>query len=117
MKRYLFTHIVLLSAVVAGAASFIKPVNAEIYSVYDEKNVAQAIAMVGQLKQQVQQEMALYRSLSGARGFGALLDRPGGGRCAAGQLAERVCRDSRGRVYRVDWSGSGTARAKQALRL
>ncbi|WP_253197144.1 hypothetical protein [Burkholderia cenocepacia] len=56
MKRYLFTHIVLLSAVVAGAASFIEPVNAEIYSVYDEKNVAQAIAMVGQLKQQVQQE-------------------------------------------------------------
>ena len=33
--------------------------------------------MVGQLKQQVQQEMALYRSMSGARGFGALLDRPG----------------------------------------
>ncbi|MBR8285437.1 P-type DNA transfer protein VirB5 [Burkholderia cenocepacia] len=77
MKRYLFTHIVLLTAVVTAAASFIEPVNAEIYSVYDEKNVAQAIAMVGQLKQQVQQEMALYRSLSGARGFGALLDRPG----------------------------------------
>lgn len=28
MKRYLFTHTVLMSAVVAGVASFIEPANA-----------------------------------------------------------------------------------------
>lgn len=77
MKRYAFTCTVLTVAVVALMGAFARPAGAEIYSVYDEKNVTQAIAMVGQLKQQVQQEIALYRSMSGARGFGALLDRPG----------------------------------------
>ncbi|KVL18798.1 type IV secretion system protein [Burkholderia sp. MSMB1826] len=76
MKRhYLTAHILIAATAFAGAIAM--PASAEIYSVYDERNVAQAIAMVGQLKQQVQQEIALYRSMSGARGFGALLDRPG----------------------------------------
>ena len=38
--------------------------------VYDAQNVVQAIATVGQLKDEVQQEMQLYQSLSGTRGFG-----------------------------------------------
>nr|WP_321859007.1 type IV secretion system protein [Paraburkholderia tropica] len=41
--------------------------------VYDAQNVLQAIATVGQLKQEVQQELQLYRSLSGTRGFGELM--------------------------------------------
>ncbi|ABO58719.1 P-type DNA transfer protein VirB5 [Burkholderia vietnamiensis] len=42
--------------------------------VYDAQSVAQAIATVGQLKQQVQQEMQIYQSTIGTRGFGALLN-------------------------------------------
>lgn len=44
--------------------------------VFDAQNVAQAIATVGQLKQQVQQEMQIYQSTVGARGFGTLLSDP-----------------------------------------
>ncbi|WP_081771622.1 type IV secretion system protein [Paraburkholderia nodosa] len=44
--------------------------------VYDAQNVVQAIATVGQLKQEVQQELQLYQSLSGARGFGSLMSNP-----------------------------------------
>ncbi len=44
--------------------------------VYDAQNVVQAIAAVGALRQQVQQELQLYHSLSGSRGFGALMDNP-----------------------------------------
>ncbi|RQS25611.1 P-type DNA transfer protein VirB5 [Burkholderia sp. Bp8992] len=44
--------------------------------VYDAQSVVQAIATVGQLKQQVQQEMHIYQSTIGTRGFGALLSNP-----------------------------------------
>ncbi|WP_230974032.1 P-type DNA transfer protein VirB5 [Burkholderia territorii] len=44
--------------------------------VYDAQNVVQAIATVGQLKQQVQQEMQIYQSTVGTRGFGTLLSNP-----------------------------------------
>ncbi|WP_069352858.1 P-type DNA transfer protein VirB5 [Burkholderia cenocepacia] len=44
--------------------------------VYDAQNVVQAIATVGQLKQQVQQEMQIYQSTIGTRGFGTLLSNP-----------------------------------------
>jgi type IV secretion system protein VirB5 len=44
--------------------------------VFDAQNVLQAIATVQQLKAQVQQELQLYQSLSGTRGFGALLSNP-----------------------------------------
>ncbi|MDR8394857.1 MAG: P-type DNA transfer protein VirB5 [Paraburkholderia sp.] len=44
--------------------------------VYDAQNVVQAIATVGQLKDEVQQEMQLYQSLSGTRGFGELMNNP-----------------------------------------
>ncbi|TES81919.1 P-type DNA transfer protein VirB5 [Burkholderia cepacia] len=44
--------------------------------VYDAQSVVQAIATVGQLKQQVDQEMQIYQSTIGTRGFGALLSNP-----------------------------------------
>lgn len=44
--------------------------------VYDAENVIQAIASVGQLKQEVQQEIQIYQSTVGTRGFGVLLSNP-----------------------------------------
>ena len=44
--------------------------------VFDAANVAQAISEVAQLEQQVQQEIQLFKSLNGSRGFGALLSNP-----------------------------------------
>jgi type IV secretion system protein VirB5 len=44
--------------------------------VFDAQNVAQAIATVAQLEQQVRQEIQIYQSTVGTRGFGALLSNP-----------------------------------------
>ncbi|PMS31301.1 type IV secretion system protein VirB5 [Trinickia symbiotica] len=44
--------------------------------VFDAENVAQAIATVAQLEQEVQQEIQIYQSTVGTRGFGALLSNP-----------------------------------------
>ena len=44
--------------------------------VFDAQNVIQAIATVAQLEQQVQQEIQIYQSTVGTRGFGALLTNP-----------------------------------------
>jgi len=44
--------------------------------VFDAQNVIQAIATVAQLEQQVQQEIQIYQSTIGTRGFGALLTNP-----------------------------------------
>lgn len=44
--------------------------------VFDAQNVAQAIAQVVQLEQQVQQEIQIYQSTVGTRGFGVLLNNP-----------------------------------------
>jgi type IV secretion system protein VirB5 len=44
--------------------------------VFDAQNVVQSIAAVIQLEQQVQQEIQIYQSTVGARGFGALLSNP-----------------------------------------
>nr|WP_230956355.1 P-type DNA transfer protein VirB5 [Burkholderia pseudomultivorans] len=44
--------------------------------VFDAQNVAQAIATVVQLEQEVQQEIQIYQSTVGTRGFGALLTNP-----------------------------------------
>jgi type IV secretion system protein VirB5 len=44
--------------------------------VFDAQNVAQAIATVAQLEQEVQQEIQIYQSTVGTRGFGALLTNP-----------------------------------------
>lgn len=54
----------------------VPPAHAQGIPVYDAQNVVQAIATVGQLKQEVQQELQLYQSLSGTRGFGALMSSP-----------------------------------------
>lgn len=44
--------------------------------VFDAQNVAQAIATVTQLEQQVQHEIQIYQSTVGTRGFGALMSNP-----------------------------------------
>ncbi|MDS0862203.1 P-type DNA transfer protein VirB5 [Burkholderia pseudomultivorans] len=44
--------------------------------VYDAQNVVQAIATVAQLEQEVQQEIQIYQSTVGTRGFGALMSNP-----------------------------------------
>jgi type IV secretion system protein VirB5 len=42
--------------------------------VFDAQSVAQAIATVAQLEQQVRQELQIYQSTVGTRGFGAILN-------------------------------------------
>ncbi len=64
----------LLTAVVMILTA--PPAHAQGIPVYDAQNVLQAIATVGQLKQEVQQELQLYQSLSGTRGFGGLMSNP-----------------------------------------
>jgi type IV secretion system protein VirB5 len=44
--------------------------------VFDAASVAQSISQLLQLEQQVQQEIQLFNSLNGSRGFGALLSNP-----------------------------------------
>jgi len=65
---------------VAGAAvvwAMLSPVgHAQGIPVFDAQNVAQAIATVAQLEQQVQQEIQIYQSTVGTRGFGVLLTNP-----------------------------------------
>jgi type IV secretion system protein VirB5 len=65
---------------VAGAAivwaTFCSVGHAQGIPVFDAQNVAQAIAQVIQLEQQVQQEIQIYQSTVGTRGFGALLSNP-----------------------------------------
>src|ERR1700735_4344510 len=51
-------------------------VRAQGIPVFDAANVAQAISQLTQLEQQVQQEIQLFNSLNGSRGFGALLSNP-----------------------------------------
>lgn len=59
--------------VCAGLSSI---AHAQGIPVFDAQNVAQAIASVAQLQQQVQQEIQIYQSTVGTRGFGALLGNP-----------------------------------------
>ncbi|WP_321968296.1 P-type DNA transfer protein VirB5 [Burkholderia cepacia] len=64
-----------------AAAAFVSAVvssvgHAQGIPVFDARNVAQAIATVTQLEQQVQQEIQIYQSTVGTRGFGALLNNP-----------------------------------------
>ncbi|TDN67172.1 P-type DNA transfer protein VirB5 [Paraburkholderia sp. BL10I2N1] len=66
-------YCVLLAALGAGVA---RSANAQGIPVFDAANVAQAIATVAQLEHEVQQEIQLYQSLNGTRGFGALLGNP-----------------------------------------
>ncbi|MEA3099135.1 P-type DNA transfer protein VirB5 [Caballeronia mineralivorans] len=69
----LSTYVALL--LVTGAA-VMPSVSAQGIPVFDAQNVAQAIATVAKLEQQVQQEIQLYQSMNGTRGFGQLLGNP-----------------------------------------
>jgi type IV secretion system protein VirB5 len=64
---------VRVGAAAVLAAGFVGPVHAQGIPVFDAQNVAQAISTVAQLEQEVQQEIQLYQSMNGSRGFGALL--------------------------------------------
>lgn len=55
---------------------FAHTAHAQGIPVFDAANVAQAISQLVQLEQEVQQEIQLYQSLNGSRGFGALLSNP-----------------------------------------
>ncbi|WP_342706068.1 P-type DNA transfer protein VirB5 [Burkholderia arboris] len=68
--RFKVAAAALVSAVVSSEG------HAQGIPVFDAQNVAQAIATVAQLEQQVQQEIQIYQSTVGARGFGALLSNP-----------------------------------------
>ncbi|MFM0651972.1 P-type DNA transfer protein VirB5 [Paraburkholderia sediminicola] len=67
---------VLATVALATTTGLSSSVHAQGIPVYDVQNVVQAIATVGQLKQEVQQELQLYQSLSGTRGFGELMSNP-----------------------------------------
>lgn len=58
------------------SATYWSGAHAQGIPVFDAQNVAQAIATVGQLEQQVQQEIQIYQSTVGTRGFGALMSNP-----------------------------------------
>jgi type IV secretion system protein VirB5 len=62
---------VVAAALVGVAVSSVT--HAQGIPVFDAQNVAQAIATVTQLEQEVQQEIQIYQSTVGSRGFGALL--------------------------------------------
>lgn len=65
---------------IVGAAivwlMFSSSIHAQGIPVFDAQNVLQAIATVGQLEHEVQQEIQIYQSTVGTRGFGALLNNP-----------------------------------------
>jgi type IV secretion system protein VirB5 len=65
---------VVAAALVGVAVSSVT--HAQGIPVFDAQNVAQAIATVTQLEQEVQQEIQIYQSTVGSRGFGALLTSP-----------------------------------------
>jgi type IV secretion system protein VirB5 len=58
------------------SAAYWNGAHAQGIPVFDAQNVAQAIATVAQLEQQVQQEIQIYQSTVGTRGFGALMSNP-----------------------------------------
>ncbi|MGX7006065.1 P-type DNA transfer protein VirB5 [Caballeronia sp. KNU42] len=58
------------------ASSAIGVAQAQGIPVFDASNVAQAISQVLQLEKEVQQELQLFNSLNGVRGFGSILSNP-----------------------------------------
>ena len=58
------------------SAAWCAGAHAQGIPVFDAQNVVQAIATVAQLEQEVQQEIQIYQSTVGTRGFGALLSNP-----------------------------------------
>jgi type IV secretion system protein VirB5 len=61
---------------VFASATWCAGAHAQGIPVFDSQNVVQAIATVAQLEQEVQQEIQIYQSTVGTRGFGALLGNP-----------------------------------------
>lgn len=59
-----------------ASATWCAGAHAQGIPVFDSQNVVQAIATVAQLEQEVQQEIQIYQSTVGTRGFGALLGNP-----------------------------------------
>ncbi|KWO42573.1 conjugal transfer protein TraF [Burkholderia sp. MSMB1459WGS] len=64
------------AAIFAVSAACSAGAYAQGIPVYDAQNVLQAIATVAQLEQEVQQEIQIYQSTVGTRGFGALMSNP-----------------------------------------
>ncbi|WP_343666736.1 P-type DNA transfer protein VirB5 [Paraburkholderia tropica] len=64
------------AALISMSAAYWSGAHAQGIPVFDAQNVAQAIATVAQLEQQVQQEIQIYQSTVGTRGFGALMSNP-----------------------------------------
>jgi type IV secretion system protein VirB5 len=58
------------------SAAYWNSAHAQGIPVFDAQNVVQAIATVAQLEQQVQQEIQIYQSTVGTRGFGTLMSNP-----------------------------------------
>lgn len=71
MKARLKVATAVLVWVAVSSASY-----AQGIPVFDAQNVAQAIATVLQLEQEVHQEIQIYQSTVGTRGFGGLLTNP-----------------------------------------
>ncbi|WP_374703663.1 type IV secretion system protein [Burkholderia sp. WAC0059] len=66
-----------LAVIATAAIACLGPcAHAQGIPVFDAQDVVQAIATVTQLEKEVQQELQLYQSLSGTRGFGSLLSNP-----------------------------------------
>lgn len=63
-------------AAVLASTTWCAGAHAQGIPVFDAQNVVQAIATVAQLEQQVQQEIQIYQSTVGTRGFGALMSNP-----------------------------------------
>lgn len=60
----------------AVSVAYWSSAHAQGIPVFDAQNVVQAIATVAQLEQEVQQEIQIYQSTVGTRGFGALMSNP-----------------------------------------
>ncbi len=78
MKRLLKSILCRTGLLLAmtGTVPFAQSAHAQGIPVFDAASVAQAISQLMQLEQQVQQEIQLFNSLNGSRGFGALLSNP-----------------------------------------
>lgn len=64
------------AGLIAITASLAQSAHAQGIPVFDAANVAQAISQVARLEQEVQQEIQLFNSLNGSRGFGSLMSNP-----------------------------------------
>ena len=109
--------LVRVAAAAVLAADFVGPVHAQGIPVFDAQNVAQAISTVAQLEQQVQQEIQLYQSMNGSRGFGALLSNPVLANSLPSNWTERLYGDPERRLRGSHGQRAGAALGKRDLQL